>query len=169
LPDRLRTSDKRIKLAPEVLVKDIERVKEKFDNASVPSNGHLLLIGRRQLRGNNSWMHNSERLLRGKTQCTIIMHPNDAANRDLREGQTVSVRSSVGSVNVPIEISEEMMPGVVSIPHGWGHARPGVQLEVAEQHAGESINDVMDNQTIDALCGTAAFNGTWVEVNRLSE
>jgi anaerobic selenocysteine-containing dehydrogenase len=169
LPDRLRTSDKRIKLAPEVLVKDIERVKEKFDNASVPSNGHLLLIGRRQLRGNNSWMHNSERLLRGKTQCTILMHPNDAANRDLREGQTVSVRSSVGSVNVPIEISEEMMPGVVSIPHGWGHARDGVHLEVAREHAGASINDVMDNQTIDALCGTAAFNGTWVEVNRLSE
>jgi anaerobic selenocysteine-containing dehydrogenase len=164
LPERLRTSDKRIELAPEVLVKDVERVKARFDNAPLPANGHLLLIGRRQLRGNNSWMHNSERLLRGKPACTILMNPADAAHRKLKPGQDVSVRSSVGSVVVPIEISEEMMPGVVSIPHGWGHARAGVQLEVAEQHAGESINDLMDNANIDALCGTAAFNGTWVEV-----
>jgi anaerobic selenocysteine-containing dehydrogenase len=160
----LRTVDKRIELAPEVLVKDVERVKAKFDNASQPTNGHLLLIGRRQLRSNNSWMHNSQRLVRGKTQCTILMHPTDAASRNLSAGQTVSVRSRVGDVVVPIEISEEMMPGVVSIPHGWGHERLGVQLEVAQQHAGESINDVTDNLTIDALCGTAAFNGTWVAV-----
>lgn len=164
LPGRLLTADKHIELAPEVLVKDVERVKTKFDSASLPSNGHLLLIGRRQLRSNNSWMHNSERLLRGKPQCTILMHPKDAAHRQLKPGQTVSVRSSVGSVVVPIEISEEMMPGVVSIPHGWGHDRLGVQLEVAQQHAGESINDVMDHRNIDALCGTAAFNGTWVSV-----
>jgi anaerobic selenocysteine-containing dehydrogenase len=165
LPRRLRTADKRIELAPAVLVKDVERVKAKFlDGAPLPSNGNLLLIGRRQLRSNNSWMHNSQRLLRGKPQCTILMHPADAAHRDLRPGQTVSVRSRVGSVVVPIEISDEMMPGVVSIPHGWGHDRLGIQLEVAQQHAGKSINDVTDNLTIDALCGTAAFNGTWVAV-----
>ena len=165
LPGRLRTSDKCIELAPEVLVKDIERVKEKlFDNASRHSNGDLLLIGRRQLRSNNSWMHNSQRLVKGKPQCTILMHPTDAAQRHLSQGQNVSVRSRVGGVVVPIEVSEEMMPGVVSIPHGWGHDRLGIQLEVAQQHAGESINDVTDNLTIDALCGTAAFNGTWVEV-----
>jgi anaerobic selenocysteine-containing dehydrogenase len=164
LPGRLRTSDKHIELAPEVLVKDIERVKAKFDNASVPTNGDLLLIGRRQLRSNNSWMHNSQRLLRGKPQCTMLMHPTDAAHRHLASGQKVRVRSRAGSVEVPIEISEEMMPGVVSIPHGWGHGRPGIQLEVAQQHAGESINDVTDNLAIDALCGTAAFNGTWISV-----
>jgi anaerobic selenocysteine-containing dehydrogenase len=167
LPGRLRTSDKRIELAPEVLVKDVERVKAKFDNASLPSNGDLLLIGRRQLRSNNSWMHNSQRLVKGqsgKSRCTILMNPLDAAQRRLRQGQKVSVRSRVGSVVVPIEISEEMMPGVVSIPHGWGHDRLGIQLEVAQQHAGESINDVTDNLAIDALCGTAAFNGTWVAV-----
>jgi anaerobic selenocysteine-containing dehydrogenase len=167
LPGRLRTSDKRIELAPEVLVKDVERVKAKFDNASLPSNGDLLLIGRRQLRSNNSWMHNSQRLVKGqsgKSRCTILMNPLDAAQRRLRQGQKVSVRSRVGSVVVPIEISEEMMPGVVSIPHGWGHDRLGIHLEVAQQHAGESINDVTDNLAIDALCGTAAFNGTWVAV-----
>jgi len=164
LPGRLRTADKRIDLAPDVLVLDVERVKAKFDNASLPANGHLLLIGRRELRSNNSWMHNSERLVKGKPQCTILMHPTDAAHRDLTAGQTVSVRSRVGSVDVPIEISEEMMPGVVSIPHGWGHDRLGIQLGVAQQHAGGSINDLTDHLTIDALCGTAAFNGTWVAV-----
>src|SRR5688572_27018506 len=165
LPGRLRTSDKCIELAPEVLVKDVERVKAKFlDTASPNSNGHLLLIGRRQLRSNNSWMHNTQRLLRGKPQCTLLMHPTDAAHRRLRTGQTVSVRSRVGSLEIPIEISDEIMPGVVSIPHGWGHDRTGIQLEVAQQHAGGSINDLTDNQAIDALCGTAAFNGTWVAV-----
>jgi anaerobic selenocysteine-containing dehydrogenase len=165
LPARLRTSDKRIELAPEVLVKDVERVKAKFERASLPSNGHLLLIGRRELRSNNSWMHNSQRLVRGKSQCTILMNPSDAAHRQLEKGQIVSVRSRVGSVEVPIEISEEMMPGVVSMPHGWGHDRLGVELEVARQHAGKSINDITDHLAIDALCGTAAFNGTWVEVS----
>jgi anaerobic selenocysteine-containing dehydrogenase len=166
LPGRLRTADKRIELAPEVLVQDVERVKARLlDNASVQSNGELLLIGRRQLRSNNSWMHNSQRLVRGKPQCTILMNPTDAAHRHLTPGQAVSVRSRVGSVALPLEISDEMMPGVVSIPHGWGHDRLGIQLEVAQQHAGESINDVTDNQTIDALCGTAAFNGTVVTID----
>jgi anaerobic selenocysteine-containing dehydrogenase len=168
LPGRLRTADKQIELAPEVLVRDVERVKQKFasETPAVPvSNGHLLLIGRRQLRSNNSWMHNSERLLRGKPQCTILMHPTDAAQRHLSAGQNVSVQSRVGSVVVPIEISDEMMPGVVSIPHGWGHGRQGIELKVAQQHAGASINDVTDDQRIDALCGTAAFNGTWVTVD----
>jgi anaerobic selenocysteine-containing dehydrogenase len=169
LPGRLRTSDKRIELAPEVLVKDVERVKAKLlDTASLHAShdfgGNLLLIGRRQLRSNNSWMHNSQRLLRGKPQCTILMHPTDAAQRHLTSGQKVSVRSRVGSVVVPIEISEEMMPGVVSIPHGWGHDRLGIQIEVAQQHVGGSINDVTDDLRIDALCGTAAFSGTWVAV-----
>ncbi len=166
LPGRLRTPGKRIELAPELLVKDVERVKTKFF-ASAPhhANGELLLIGRRQLRGNNSWMHNSRRLVKGKPQCTILMHPSDAAQRKLAPGQEVVVRSRVGTVVLPLEISAEMMPGVVSIPHGWGHDRPGINLETAQQHAGQSINDLTDEQNIDALCGTAAFNGTPVAVS----
>ena len=177
LPERLRTADKRIELAPDALVADVERVKAKLlewesarpsvdsqNGSSNGSNGHLLLIGRRQLRSNNSWMHNSERLVRGKPQCTMLINPADAAQRQLQAGQLVSVRSRVGSLEVPLEISDEMMPGVVSIPHGWGHQRSGVQLAVAQEHAGESINDLTDHLTIDALCGTAAFNGTWVVV-----
>jgi anaerobic selenocysteine-containing dehydrogenase len=167
LPGRLRTNDKQIDVAPEVLVKDIERVKTRFLNEAYESNGHLLLIGRRQLRSNNSWMHNSERLVKGnplKPQCTVLMHPTDAANRDLLDGQKVVVRSRVGSIVLPVEISDEIMRGVVSIPHGWGHDRKGNQLTVAEQHAGASINDLTDPQAVDALCGTAAFNGTAVTI-----
>jgi anaerobic selenocysteine-containing dehydrogenase len=178
LPGRLRTADKQIELAPEVLVNDLERVKVKLidwdrngsvGSGSSDSNGHLLLIGRRRLRSNNSWMHNSERLVKGKVQCTILMHPADAAKRGFSSGQQVSVRSRVGNVVVPIEVSDEMMPGVVSIPHGWGHDRQGIQIEVAQQHAGGSINDVTDETAIDALCGTAAFNGTWVVVEATEE
>jgi anaerobic selenocysteine-containing dehydrogenase len=169
LPERLRTPDKCIELAPEVLVKDLERVKARLlDNASIQSNGDLLLIGRRQLRSNNSWMHNVERLIKGKPRCTILMHPTDAAHRRLASGQKVVVQSRVGSIVLPVEVSEEIMPGVVSIPHGWGHDRPGNQLEVAQQHPGASINDLTDTQTIDALCGTAAFSGTVVTITACS-
>lgn len=165
LPARLRTRGKRIELAPQLFVKDVARVKEKLlDGAQTRTVGDLLLVGRRQLRSNNSWLHNSQRMVKGKPRCTIIMHPSDAARRDVEPGQKVSVRTTAGSVSLPVEISAEMMPGVVSIPHGWGHGRDGVQLEVAARHAGESINDVTDDLTIDALCGTAAFNGTWVSV-----
>ena len=169
LPERLRTADKQIDLAPEAYVKDLERVKTRLlDQAAVDVNGHLRLIGRRQLRSNNSWMHNTERLLRGKPQCTILMHPADAAHRNLSAGQDVLVKSRVGCVKVPIEISDEMMPGVVSIPHGWGHDRLGIQLDVAQQHPGTSINDLTDPLFIDTLSGTAAFNGTWVTVEPTS-
>ena len=165
LPDRLCTTDKQIDLAPEVFVKDVERVNSKFfEHGFDESNGHLRLIGRRQLRSNNSWMHNTERLLRGKPQCTMLMHPADAAHRNLTSGQDVVVKSRVGSVELPIEVSDEIMPGVVSIPHGWGHDRLGINLTVAQQHAGTSINDLTDPLAIDTLCGTAAFNGTLVTV-----
>lgn len=167
LPQRLRTKDRRIDLAPEVFVKDVERVKAKLLDVRA-SNGELRLIGRRQLRSNNSWLHNTQRLLRGKPRCTVLMHPADAARRQLSSGQMVMVRSRVGSVELPLEISDEMMPGVVSIPHGWGHDRDGVQLAVAREHAGESINDLTDELAIDVLCGTAAFNGVSVSVEPVS-
>jgi anaerobic selenocysteine-containing dehydrogenase len=157
LPNRLRTADKRIELAPEAFVKDIERVKAKFFAGGGPeTNGHLLLIGRRHLRSNNSWLHNNERLTKGnpaKPRCAVLMHPADAANRGLKSGENVRVQSRAGSIVLPLTVTEEMMPGVISIPHGWN----------AEQ-GGASINDVTDNQAIDALCGTAAFNGTEVLV-----
>ena len=170
LPERLRTDNKLIKLAPELFVQDIERVRSKL--SSTTSNGHLLLIGRRQLRSNNSWMHNSQRLVKGnpaKADCTLLMNPNDAADRDLRNGQKALVKSRVGKIILPVEVSEEIMRGVVSIPHGWGHDRVGSRLTVAHQTAGASINDLTDESTIDAICGTAAFNGTPITVEAARE
>jgi anaerobic selenocysteine-containing dehydrogenase len=174
LPERLRTSDKQIDLAPELLVNDLERVKhwERTSLASSTSNGNLLLIGRRQLRSNNSWMHNSQRLVRSldtKPQCTVLMNPSDAAHRQLTSGQLVRVESRTGSIELPLEITAEIMPGVVSIPHGWGHDREGNQLSVAQEHPGASVNDLTDPQAIDSLCGTAAFTGTPVTVAAVGE
>jgi anaerobic selenocysteine-containing dehydrogenase len=165
LPQRLRTDNRLINLAPEAFVQDLDRVKRELLQAT--TNGELLLIGRRQLRSNNSWMHNSERLVKrdsSKPQCTILMNPTDAAERDLKHGQQAVVKSRVGTITLPVELSDDIMRGVVSIPHGWGHDRRGNHLAVAQQHPGASINDLTDESRIDAICGTAAFNGTPVTV-----
>jgi len=122
------------------------------------------MIGRRELRSNNSWMHNSERLVRGKRRCTLFMHPADAAQRTLSDGAHVAVRSRTGEIEVELEVTDAMMPGVVCLPHGWGHAREGVQLRVAAAHGGASLNDITDDQRVDALSGNAAFCGVPVEV-----
>jgi anaerobic selenocysteine-containing dehydrogenase len=114
-------------------------------------------------------MHNSERLVKGPQRCTLLMNPTDAAERFIAVGQQVQVSSRTGTLEIPVEISEDIMPGVVSIPHGWGHNRPGIQMAVAAQHAGASINDLTDDQSIDTLCGTAAFNGTWVSVSNITD
>ncbi|MFQ5652329.1 MAG: molybdopterin dinucleotide binding domain-containing protein, partial [bacterium] len=124
----------------------------------------LSLIGRRQLRSNNSWMHNSERLVKGKARCTLLMHPRDAAARNLENGQMVEVRSRVGKIEIKVEVSDEMMAGVVSIPHGWGHHRPGIELQTASKHAGASINDLTDERLVDPLCGNAALSDVPVRV-----
>jgi anaerobic selenocysteine-containing dehydrogenase len=158
LPQRLRTRDGRLALAPQRFLDDLERLR-----AGIPANG-LVMIGRRHLRSNNSWMHNSERLVKGPDRCTLLMHPEDAASRGLSAGQRVTVTSRVGSVDVPLEVTEAMRAGVVCLPHGFGHARDGVRLAVARAHPGASANDLNDDQRVDGLCGTAAFSGTPVEV-----
>ncbi len=168
LPDRLFTDDHRIHLAPDVLVDDLERVAAWFaagdgDDAS-DGPGPLALIGRRHLRDNNSWLHNAERLVRGRPRCTVLVHPDDAASRDLTDGEDVRVWSRVGEVVLPVEVSDEVMVGVASIPHGYGHGRDGVELAVAARHAGVSINDLTDDRLVDELTGNAAFNGTPVHV-----
>lgn len=163
-PERLCTTNKRIALAPELLVDDLQRVRARLLETTDHGPHDLLLIGRRHLRSNNSWMHNSERLVKGRDRCTLLMNPTDAAARNLTGGQQVQVSSRTGEIKIAVEISADMMPGVISIPHGWGHDRSGIQMSVAEQHAGASINDLTDDQAIDTLCGTAAFNGTWVSV-----
>jgi anaerobic selenocysteine-containing dehydrogenase len=162
LPARLGTPGKTIDLAPGRFVQDLPRLREWA--RQVDSNGSLRLIGRRDLRSNNSWMHNSERLVKGRDRCTLLMHPDDAGSRGLADGQPVSVKSRVGTVSVPLQVSADVMPGVVCLPHGWGHHREGTRLQVAEAHAGASLNDLTDDERVDTLCGTAAFSGTPVEV-----
>ena len=126
--------------------------------------GQLVLIGRRHLRSNNSWLHNSRALVKGPTRCTLLMSPADAQARGLTTGAEVTLSSRVGAIRVPVEISAEMMEGVVSLPHGWGHDRPGVKMGVAAAHAGASLNDVTDEMALDKLSGNAAFSGLDVSV-----
>ena len=163
LPERLLTANKRLNLAPALIIADLPRLKQALTDQLTASSA-LRLIGRRHLRDNNSWMHNSERLVKGRNRCTLHMHPQDAANRQIEAGQLVLVQSRVGQVMVPVELTTDMMPGVVSLPHGYGHGRKGVLLDIATQHAGVSINDLTDEQEIDQLTGTAVFNGVLVEV-----
>lgn len=162
LPERLQTEDNKIHLAPDILIVDLERVRAQLGSAG--ENG-LLLIGRRHIRSNNSWLHNSRRLVKGKNRCTLMMNPEDARARNLGDGSMAEVSSRTGRVRVPVEITQDMMPGVVSLPHGWGHDLPGVSLSVAKDHAGVSVNDVTDETLFDPLSGNAAFNGVPVEVS----
>lgn len=162
LPERLVSSPQRIHLAPALYLGDLRRAAERL---SAPRDGEMLsLIGRRQLRSNNSWMHNSERLVKGRNPCTLLMHPDDAQARGLASGARVQLRSASGAVEVELEISDEMMPGVVSLPHGFGHHRPGVRLRTAAAHAGASINDVTLETAVDVLTGTVSFSGVPVTV-----
>lgn len=154
----------RIQLAPNLFTADLARLKTSPLFTAHRSLDTLLLIGRRQLRSNNSWMHNSPRLVRGKERCTLLMNPEDAAARHLVDGQQATVCSRVGQVQITVELTADMMPGVVSIPHGWGHGREGVKLETAVLHPGTSLNDLTDDQLLDDLTGNAAFSGVPVQV-----
>ena len=163
LPGRLMTKNQRINLAPDIFVEDLKRLEKKL--AQRPQTvGTLQLIGRRDLRSNNSWMHNSLRLVKGPNRCTLKMNPLDAKERSLAPGATVRISSRVGAVVAALEISEEMMPGVVSLPHGWGHDRKGTQQQIAAEHAGVSLNDVTDEALLDELSGNAVLSGTLVRV-----
>ena len=122
------------------------------------------LIGRRHLRDNNSWMHNSSKLMKGKNRCTLMINPEDMEKLGLQNNQVVKVKSRVGEVLIPIEMSSDIMPSVVSMPHGYGHHRKGIKMEVAENHPGVSINDLSDEKVIDKLTGNSAFSGVKVKI-----
>jgi anaerobic selenocysteine-containing dehydrogenase len=124
----------------------------------------MVLVGRRQLRSNNSWLHNVEHLVRGGNVCTMLINPHDAARLDLSEGDRALVSSAAGSLSVPVEVTDEIMPGVVSIPHGWGHDMPGVELSVASTKPGVNSNLLTDENMIDPLSGNAMLNGIPVTI-----
>jgi anaerobic selenocysteine-containing dehydrogenase len=167
LPDRLGTADRKVQLAPRLYLSDLPRLRARLAQWTAragDAGAGLILIGRRHLRSNNSWMHNSERLVKGKPRCTLLIHPDDARPRGLTDGARAKVTSRVGAIEVPVEVSDEIMPGVVSLPHGWGHDRPGIRLGVAAAHAGASANDITDERFVDALSGQSALSGVAVEV-----
>jgi anaerobic selenocysteine-containing dehydrogenase len=159
LPERLQTADGKVHLAPAEYLADLPRL-ERLQ----PGNGQLVMIGRRHLRSNNSWLHNSARLVKGPPRCTLLIHPGDAAARGLADGAIARVTTSGGAIELPVEITDAMMPGVVSVPHGWGHGKAGARLSVAARTPGASINDVIDPARVDELSGTSALTGQPVEV-----
>lgn len=166
LPNRLMTKDHRITLAHPVILDDWSRVIDGLaERAQQDREYDLLLIGRRHLRSNNSWMHNLPRLTGGSNRCTLLMHPHDATQRAIPAGSTVAIESAIGRITALVEISEEVMVGVVCLPHGWGHgARTGVGWRHAASAEGPSINDITDTKAFDPLSGNAAVSGTPVRV-----
>ncbi len=169
LPERLFSADKMINLAPTAFVEDLQQAgKFLLEDGSAPTLKpfDLLLIGRRDPRTNNSWFHNSYRMVKGKKRCLAFVHPQDAQARGITEGDEVAVRSRVGMIKLPVSVTTEMMPGVISIPHGWGHAMDGVNLRIAQEHAGVNTNILTDEQLLDSLSGNAALNGVPVSLHK---
>ena len=162
LPDLLRTPSERIELAPPAIVADVPRLADTLTAA--PRQDQVLLVGRRHLRSNNSWMHNLDVLVKGKPRCTLQVHPDDAARFGLTHGGHAQVASRVGKLVAPVEVTDEIRPGVVSLPHGWGHDLPGADLRVAAAHAGVNSNVLTDEAVLDPLSGNAALNAIPVSV-----
>jgi anaerobic selenocysteine-containing dehydrogenase len=161
LPDALRTRSGRIELAPDELLADVVRLEASIDELAARE---LVLVGRRHLRSNNSWMHNIEVLVKGKPRCTLHVHPDDAQRLGVRDGHPARVESRVGQLDAVVEITEDIRPGVVSLPHGWGHGVAGTRLRVAAERAGVNSNVLTDDQALDPLSGTSVLNGIPVTV-----
>jgi anaerobic selenocysteine-containing dehydrogenase len=161
LPDALATESGKVELAAAPLVADLERLARALD---VRAPGDMVLIGRRQLRTANSWTHNVTVLVRGKDACTAQVHPDDAARLGLANGASARVSSTVGSIELPLEVTDTVTPGVVSIPYGWGHGLPGTRQAVAAAHPGVNVNTLTDAFPLDPLSGNAVLNGIPVTI-----
>ena len=166
-PERLFTEDSTIAASPALMIADLPRL-EAFASAHAGTSSGLSLIGRRQLRSNNTWMHNNERLVKGPPRCTLLMNPADATARGIVGGDRVNVTTETGSVSALLELDDGIMPGVVSLPHGWGHRAKGAQMRVANATEGPSANDLTVASGVDTLTGTSILNGVPVEVNAMA-
>lgn len=169
LPNALYHDDKKIDLSFEYFMSDLARLDKHFFSGQQAPTDSLQLIGRRHLKTNNSWLHNSKRMVKGTnnglSRCTAQIHPDDAAKFSISDAQMIKVKSRVGEVHIPAEITDKIMPGVISIPHGWGHNKKGSQWRTAEQHAGVSVNDLTDEMLLDELSGNALLNGVPVIIS----
>lgn len=162
LPDALRTESGTIELAPALIVDDLARLADEL-NTPLTTDG-LVLIGRRHLQSNNSWMHNIEALVKGKERCTLQVHPEDAARLSLVDGGSACISSRVGSLVAPVAVTDEVPVGVVSLPHGWGHDMGGTQSQIASKRPGVNSNVLTDPELLDPLSGNAVLNGIAVTV-----
>jgi anaerobic selenocysteine-containing dehydrogenase len=161
LPEVLTTPGGRVVLAPPYITDDLPRLAERLDRPPE----ELVLVSRRHLRSNNSWMHNVPVLVKGKDRCTLLLHPDDAARYGIVDGAPAKVSSEAGSLVVTAEVTDAIKPGVVSLPHGWGHDKPGTRLSVATEHAGVNTNVLSPGEFVDVLSGNAAVNGIPVTVS----
>jgi len=163
LPELLRTPGRRIQLAHELLVGDVPRLRRRLRDGE--RGERLLLVGRRQVRNMNSWLHNVEALARGRNRCTLLIHRDDARRLGIADGALARVRSRVGEIVVEAAVGDEMRPGVVSLPHGFGHGAPGSRLSVARlRQPGANANQLADERALDALSGTSVLSGIPVRV-----
>ncbi|VFA99359.1 molybdopterin oxidoreductase family protein [Nocardia cyriacigeorgica] len=172
LPELIGTRDRKVQLVPPDFLRAVTSV---LDDAAAgraltaPGEGFdLKLIGRRHLRSNNSWLHNIPTMMKGRDRCTVLMHPVDATERGLADGDSATVASPVGEITLPVEISDDIRRGVVAIPHGWGHGAPGVGWSVAAAQPGVNVNLLHDPSLTDPLSGAAAVNNTWVRVSAVT-
>lgn len=161
MPEMLRTPSGRIELSPEVFINDLKRLKESMNGVDLDQ---MLLVGRRDLKSNNSWMHNIKVLTKGSLSCTAHIHPHDAARIGAVTGTALRIASRVGEVQVPAEVTDSVRPGVVSLPHGWGHSVPGTKMSVAGEKAGVNSNILTDDQVLDPLSGNAVLSAIPVTV-----
>jgi len=159
LGEIVKTPSGKVELAPEPITRDLARLR-----ARLHRDDGLVLVSRRHLRSNNSWMHNAPSLMTGRDRCTLLVHPDDAAKLGLADGKPARVESKAGSLVAPVEVSDEMMPGVVSLPHGWGHDKPGTALSVASRRAGVCNNVLAPGDLVDVPSGNQVVNGVPVEV-----
>ncbi|MGW3241373.1 molybdopterin oxidoreductase family protein [Streptomyces sp. NPDC001070] len=161
VPEILRTVSGTIELAPEAIAADVPRL---LAAVGGHSGDGLVLIGRRHLRSNNSWMHNVPALTGGTNRCTLQIHPEDAARLGLTDAAPARIKGDGGEIEAPVEVTDAMRPGVVSLPHGWGHDRDGTRLSVAAREPGANLNQLLDGTLLDPLSGTAVLNGFPVQV-----
>ena len=161
VPEVLRTRSGLIELAPPAIVDDLTRLTVSL--SAQPDDG-LLLVGRRDLRSNNSWMHNVAQLVKGPARCTLHIHPEDAAARGLKDGAAARVAGRTGTLMAPVQITDSVMRGVVCLPHGWGHAMPGSRQGVASERPGVNSNLLTDGERLDPLSGNAVLNAIPVTV-----
>jgi anaerobic selenocysteine-containing dehydrogenase len=160
LPDVLGTPDKKIRLAPPYLLDDLPRLAARMERPAE----QLVLVSRRHLRSNNTWMHNVPALMKGKDRCTLLIHPDDAARCGVTDDDIVTVKSEAGEIKVPVEITNAIKRGVVSMPHGWGHGKPGTRMSVANDSPGANTNALSPPTFIDEPSGNGALNGIPVTI-----